>query len=187
MIRSQTSATAPVLAQSAGRAASLLVAVTAVALSAQVVVPLPFSPVPFTLQGLAVVVVGAALGPRMGATALLTYLAAGLAGAPVFAAGGSGVARLLGPTGGYLLAFPVAAAMSGALAARGGFWRVLVACAAGMATIFLGGTSQLALLTGDPGVAAGVGLLPFVLVDGLKVVLAALLVLGLRPGLRAGR
>jgi len=187
MSRAQTSAASQAFGMTAGRIVSVLAAAAAVALSAQIVIPMPLSPVPFTLQGLAVVVVGGVLGPRLGAAALLAYLAAGLAGLPVFAGGGSGVARLLGPTGGYLLAFPVAAALTGAIAARGGFWRVLAGAAAGMAAIFAGGAMQLTLLTGDPAVAAGVGVLPFLLVDGVKVVLAALLVLGLRPGRRASR
>jgi biotin transport system substrate-specific component len=82
-----------------------------VSVAAQVVVPLPLTPIPFTLQPLAVLVVGGVLGARRGAAALALYLAMGLVGLPVFAAGGSGIARLMGPTGGYLLAFPAAAAL----------------------------------------------------------------------------
>uniref|UniRef100_UPI002580E7FB biotin transporter BioY n=2 Tax=Oceanithermus sp. TaxID=2268145 RepID=UPI002580E7FB len=74
-----------------------------VALLAQVALPLPFTPVPVTLQTLGVLLVGAALGSRLGAQALGLYLAAGAAGLPVFAGGGAGVGWLAGPTGGYLL------------------------------------------------------------------------------------
>src|SRR3954463_9008033 len=101
------------------------------AAAAQVVVPLPFTPVPMTLQPLAVLVVGGLLGAAAGVSALILYLAVGALGLPVFAAGGSGVLHLVGPTGGYLLAFPVAAAVTGALVrpAPSSVLRVLLACA----------------------------------------------------------
>ncbi len=156
-----------------------------VAASAQVVVPLPFSPVPMTLQPLAVLVVGGLLGAAQGTAALVLYLALGVLGLPVFAAGGSGIARLLGPTGGYLLAFPVAAALTGALTGRGGsVLRVLLACALGMVVIHVGGVAQLALLGGDPGIALRVGLVPFLTGDLLKVGLAAAVILAVGPRLR---
>lgn len=156
-----------------------------VAASAQVVVPLPLSPVPMTLQPLAVLVVGGLLGAAQGTAALLLYLALGVLGLPVFAAGGSGIARLLGPTGGYLLAFPVAAALTGALAGRGGsVLRVLLASALGMVVIHIGGVAQLALLGGDPGVALRVGFVPFLTGDLLKVGLAAAVILAVGPRLR---
>jgi len=149
-----------------------------VAASAQVAVPVPMSPVPMTLQPLAVLVVGGALGARAGAGALVLYLAMGLLGLPVFAAGGAGVARLLGPTGGYLLAFPAAAAVAGLLtgpAATVG--RALLACAAGMVVIHIGGVAQLALLGGDPGLAFRMGFVPFLTGDLLKIGLAAAVIL----------
>ncbi|MGH7526140.1 MAG: biotin transporter BioY, partial [Gemmatimonadales bacterium] len=89
-----------------------------VALSAQVTVPVPLNPVPMTLQPLAVLVVGGLLGGASGAGALVLYLALGMLGLPVFAGGSSGIVRLLGPTGGYLLAFPVAAGLTGAIIQR---------------------------------------------------------------------
>ena len=174
------------LAASAGartlrRTAAIGLAVAVVALSAQVVVPVPFSPVPMTLQPLAVLVVGALLGPAAGCAALLAYLAAGAAGLPVFAAGGSGVARLVGPTGGYLLAFPVAAAVTGWIAGAARqdppILRLLFGCAAGIMAIHLGGVAYLAMLGGDTVVAARVGLVPFVTGDLLKIGLAAAIVL----------
>src|SRR5512132_4009477 len=88
----------------------------AIALAAQVAVPLPFTPVPLTLQTLAVLLASAALGMRRGALAVALYLAEGLAGLPVFASFSSGPAPFLGPTGGYLVGFLPAAAIVGALA-----------------------------------------------------------------------
>jgi biotin transport system substrate-specific component len=166
-----------------------------VALSAQVVVPVPFSPVPMTLQPLAVLVVGALLGGAAGLGALLLYIALGIAGFPVFAAGGSGVARLLGPTGGYLLAFPVAAWMTGILTSpvlghdrmldAAGALRVLLACAVGMVVIHVGGVAQLALLGGDPAMAFRMGFVPFLTGDLIKVGLAAVLILVAGPKIRS--
>lgn len=154
-----------------------------VALSAQVVVPVPFSPVPMTLQPLAVLVVGGLLGAAPGLGALIVYLMLGILGLPVFAGGASGALHLAGPTGGYLLAFPVAAAITGALAGQTKEFtktrivRVLLACALGMVIIHLGGVAQLALLGGDPALALRVGFVPFLTGDFLKVGLAAALIL----------
>jgi biotin transport system substrate-specific component len=165
-----------------------------VALSAQIVVPVPFSPVPMTLPPLAVLVVGGLLGGAAGLGALLLYIALGIAGLPVFAAGGSGVARLLGPTGGYLLAFPVAAWITGMVTTpvvgRGespraaGVIRVLLACAAGMVLIHVGGVAQLALLGGDTSLAFRVGFVPFLTGDLIKLGLAAMLILVAGPKIR---
>jgi biotin transport system substrate-specific component len=166
-----------------------------VALSAQIVVPVPFSPVPMTLQPLAVLAVGALLGGAAGLAALLLYIALGIAGLPVFAAGGSGVARLLGPTGGYLLAFPVAAFITGILTTpvlgpdrslgAAAVLRVLLACAVGMAVIHVGGVAQLALLGGDPALAFRVGFIPFLTGDLIKGGLAAVLILVAGPKIRS--
>ncbi|HEU4762211.1 MAG TPA: biotin transporter BioY [Gemmatimonadales bacterium] len=148
-----------------------------IALSAQIALPMSFTPIPFTLQPLAVILVGAWLGPVEGATALGAYLVAGALGAPVFAMGHGGAWRLVGPTGGYLLAFPVAAAVAGLARTRGltgvalAGWSALVFTVA-MAVIHLGGVSQLALLGGDPGLAFRSGFLPFFIGDLLKVAIA---------------
>ena len=168
------------------RAAAVGLAAALVAAAAQVAVPVPFSPVPMTLQPLAVLVAGALLGPGLGAAALVLYLAAGMAGLPVFAPGGlPGAARQLGPTCGYLLAFPVAAAVTGAVAGtRPGLVRLLLACAVGMVVIHAGGTAQLALLGGDPALAFRVGFVPFLTGDLLKIGLAAGIVLLAGPRLR---
>jgi biotin transport system substrate-specific component len=156
-----------------------------VALAAQVSVPVPLSPVPMTLQPLAVLVVGGLLGAGGGLAALVTYLVLGILGLPVFAGGSSGIVHLIGPTGGYLLAFPLAAGLVGALAHGGrGALRVLVACVLGMALIHIGGVAQLALLGGDPGLAFRVGFVPFFTGDLLKVGLASAVILLVGPRLR---
>lgn len=166
-------------------------AAAVVALSAQLAVPVPLSPVPMTLQPLAVIVIGALLGPAAGAAALLVYLMAGVTGLPVFSAGRAGAAWLVGPTGGYLLAFPVAAAVVGALTARRRdaervpLLRLLVALAAGIAVIHVGGVAHLALLGGDPATAFRVGLVPFLTGDLIKIGLAAAIVLLAGPSLRS--
>jgi biotin transport system substrate-specific component len=166
-----------------------------VALSAQIVVPVPFSPVPMTLQPLAVLVVGALLGGAAGLGALVLYIALGIAGLPVFAGGGSGAARLLGPTGGYLLAFPVAAWVTGMLTSpmlgvnrvrgSGEVLRLLLACALGMVVIHVGGVAQLALLGGDPSLAFRIGFIPFLTGDLVKVGLAVVLILVAGPKIRS--
>ena len=166
-----------------------------VALSAQMVVPAPFSPVPMTLQPLAVLVVGGLLGGAAGLGALLLYIALGMAGLPVFAAGGSGVARLIGPTGGYLLAFPIAAWITGLLTGpvlgtnrvlgTAGVLRLLLACALGMVIIHVGGVAQLSLLGGDPSLAFRVGFIPFLTGDLIKVGLAAVVILVAGPKIRS--
>lgn len=156
-----------------------------VALSAQVVVPVPFSPVPMTLQPLAVLIVGGLLGAARGAGALALYLVLGAVGLPVFAGGGSGALRLIGPTGGYLLAFPLAAAGTGwLLRNRSSVLQTLLACGVGMLIIHLGGAAWLAILGNDPALAVRVGVLPFLAGDLLKVGLAAAVILIAGPRLR---
>jgi biotin transport system substrate-specific component len=169
----------------ARRPIGIAVGALVVALAAQVAVPVPFSPVPMTLQPLAVLVVGGLLGAAGGLSALVTYLALGVLGLPVFAGGASGIVHLVGPTGGYLLAFPVAAGVVGALAGRSaGVLRVLLACAIGMVVIHAGGVAQLALLGGNPAAAFRVGFVPFLTGDLLKVGLAAGVILGARSMVR---
>ena len=175
----------PVQNRLARRTIAIGLGALVVALAAQFAVPVPFSPVPMTLQPLAVLVVGGLLGPGAGVAALVLYIVLGAIGFPVYAGGGSGALHLVGPTGGYLLAFPVAAGVTGALTARGfSALRVLVACALGMLVIHIGGVAQLALLGGDPGLALRVGFLPFFTGDLLKIGLAALIILVVGPKLR---
>ena len=146
------------------------------ALAAQVVVPLPWTPVPITGQTFAVLLTGALLGSRLGALAMLAYLIEGVAGLPFFAAGGAGLARLLfSPTSGYLLAYPAAAFLVGLLAERGWDRRWLTAAAAmslGSIVILFGGWAWLTRFTG-PTAAWSAGVEPFLLGDLVKIALAA--------------
>jgi biotin transport system substrate-specific component len=177
-----------VRADSARRGLTIAAGALVVGLAAQVTVPVPLSPVPMTLQPLAVLAVGGVLGARAGAAALVLYLGMGLMGLPVFAGGGAGIARLLGPTGGYLLAFPVAAALSGFLVGPvPGVLRALLACAAGMVAIHVGGVAQLALLGGDPALAVRMGFVPFLTGDLLKIGLAAAAILAFGARFRSNR
>ena len=180
-------ALAPTFRGAAGRRAlAVAAAALVVAASAQVSVPVPLSPVPMTLQPLAVLAVGGLLGAAAGGAALALYLALGLLGLPVFFAGGAGIGHVLGPTGGYLLAFPAAAAVAGRFAGSPPtLGRVLLGCALAMAVIHAGGAAQLAILGGDPGFAVRVGFVPFLTGDLLKVGIAAAVILGLGPKLRA--
>lgn len=152
--------------------------------AAQISVPLPFTPVPFTLQPMIVLIAGALLGPSLGMTSQILYLAAGCAGLPVFAFSPElpqGIGRLLGPTGGYLMAYPLAAFVTGWLARRGfdrRYLTSLAAMAAGLAMIFAGGIIWLTLFApGADGrslqMALVTGFYPFVLADLLKLCLAA--------------
>jgi biotin transport system substrate-specific component len=147
------------------------------AVAAQIAIPIPGTPVPFTLQPLAVVLAGLCLGPVAGAASMVLYVLAGALGAPVFApVGAPGVLRLIGPTGGYLLAAPAAAAIAGFLARRfPAFGGRLLAAFLGIATLYLGGVAQLELLTGSLDRAAALGTTPFILADLGKVVLAAVI------------
>ncbi len=170
-------------------AAAALAGVLLVALASQLAVPLPGTPVPMTLQPLAVLLVGGLLGPGLGAASLALYLALGAAGLPVFTPfGPPGLLRLLGPTGGYLLAFPVAAALAGWAAARRPGWVGLVAGPLlGMLVVHAGGMAQLAVLTGSARAALAAGVVPFAVGDTLKIVVAALVLRQARPLTRALR
>ena len=165
------------------RAGAMLFVTVLTIVAAQVSLPLPFTPVPFTLQPMIVLLGGAALGARLGMTSQVLYLALGLAGLPVFAASPvlpQGVARLLGPTGGYLMSYPFAAFAAGYLAQRGFDRRYLtavLAMGAGLALIFACGVAWMAWGTPQVGLAAAIssGLVPFLPADVIKVFLAATL------------
>ena len=178
-MQTQTAVASPSpLPLAARRAVAVALGAGLVAIAAQIALPLPGTPVPMTLQPLAVLLVGALLGPGLGASSLLLYLALGAAGLPVFTPFGlPGVGRLLGPTGGYLLAYPVAAFVVGKIAGDARrFVRLAVAALAGIVLIHLGGLAQLALLTGSLSAAATLGTWPFVVSDLVKVPLVALIV-----------
>lgn len=168
-----------------GRASAgigMLAFVLATSFGAYIAVPLPWTPVPVTLQTLFVLLAGAVLGPRAGAGAMALYLTLGAAGAPVFALGGAGLPWLMGPTGGYLIAMPAAAWVVGAAAGRNAEWlRLLGALALGTAVIYVGGLSQLLLITRENlGGLLAVGLLPFLAGDVTKLLAAALLARSVR-------
>lgn len=163
------------------------------ALGARLAVPLPGTPVPFTLQPVAVLLSGLLLGGSLGAASQLTYLAAGAIGLPVFAAGG-GLAYLGGPTGGYLLAFPIAAALAGWIAgdpragsAIGRVSRVVAGSVVGLAAVHLSGAAWLSLQPWFAGGSADVFRLtfePFLIGDLLKVALVGVVALGLTGRVR---
>jgi biotin transport system substrate-specific component len=159
----------------------------ALAAASQVAIPLPFTPVPITLQPLVVVLAGLMLGPVAGAASMLLYLAAGAIGLPVFApVGAPGIARFFGPTGGYLIAYPAAAFVAGALARRGptllGRW---LAATAGVLVILIGGVAQLAILDAGLGRALVFGLTPFALLDVVKAFVAAVIAGRRQPSSRS--
>ena len=165
------------------RCAAVLFVTALTAAAAQVSVPLPFTPVPLTLQPMVVLLGGAVLGSRLGMASQVLYLLLGCAGLPVFAASAvlpQGVFRLLGPTGGYLMSYPFAAYLAGALAERGFDRRYLTsvaAMAAGLAVVFACGVTWLAFFARPVHVgldgALAAGLYPFVLVDVAKVCVAS--------------
>src|SRR6185503_4783833 len=168
------------------RVGAVVLGTALVTLAAQISVPLPGTPVPMTLQPLAVLLVGGLLGARLGAASMVLYLALGIAGLPVFTPTVplAGVARLLGPTGGYLLAYPVAAFAVGWLADPGrkpGVGRTALGVLAGLVLIHLGGLAQLLILTGDLSAAARFGTLPFLLGDLAKVAVAVAVLTRLTP------
>jgi biotin transport system substrate-specific component len=147
-----------------------------IALSAQVVVPLPFTPVPITLQTFAVLLTGALLGSRLGALALVAYLFEGAAGLPFFrGANGGWLYLALSPTAGYLLAYPLAAFVTGWLAERGWdrkFLKAAAAMAIGSIVILFGGwLGMLRFYSTEQAFALGV--VPFIIGDLLKIALAA--------------
>src|SRR5467141_4147307 len=193
------------------RAAAVALGALLVAGAAQVAVPLPGTPVPMTLQPMAVLLVGGLLGARLGALSMILYLAMGAAGLPVFTPTVPliGVARLIGPTGGYLLAYPVAAWAVGVLltpgrrpgenppggvlltpghrpwVSRTQWVRTALAVLAGMVLIHLGGLAQLAILTGNLSAAARFGTVPFLLGDVLKIAVLVPVLAKLTPTIRA--
>src|SRR5688572_30174009 len=174
------------------RVASLLFITVLTAASAQISVTLPFTAVPLTLQPMVVLLGALALGPRLGAASQVLYLATGIAGLPVFAASAvlpPGPLRLLGPTGGYLMAYPVAAFLTGYLAERGFDRRYVTsvrAMLAGLFVIYAAGVAWLGLYARpvdgtDSGLSAAflTGVYPFIVPDLIKLSIAA----GLVPAL----
>lgn len=162
------------------RGAGLALAGTAiVAAAAHVSIPLPFTPVPFTLQPLAVLLIGLLFGPILGFSTLCLYLLEGIAGLPVFQPfGAGGVAQLLGPTGGFLLAYPLVAAVAGGLfrtlRLTSRYAAATIAGCAAMLLLFVVGAAQLGTLL-HLGVHATLfaAVLPFLPGEFVKVLAAA--------------
>src|SRR5579862_7247879 len=147
-----------------------------VALCARVTVPLPFTPVPLTMQNFGVLLVGLLLGSRGGFAALAIYLAEGMAGLPVFSpAGPGGLAQLVGPTGGFLLAYPFVAGIAGWIMENGkrSFSRALTAATVAEITLFAAGVSWLAILTHSFAQAWRFGLYWFAFAEVIKIMFAA--------------
>jgi len=172
----------------AERLGAVLFVTVLTAVAAQISVPLPFTPVPLTFQPMVVLVGAAALGSRLGMASQVLYLALGIAGLPLFAASPvlpQGAARLLGPTGGYLMSFPLAAFVAGFLAERGFDRRyptAVLAMLCGLAVVFAGGLLWLMIASRPPvGVSAALaaGFLPFIVPDLLKLLVAAAVMPGL--------
>lgn len=146
-----------------------------IAVCARLSLPLPFTPVPLTLANFAVLAVGLGLGSRRGFAACVAYLAMGAAGLPVLSPfGPGGFLHLFGPTGGYLLAYPIVAYVAGMGTERSGFGRKLMMATVAELALFVCGVSWLVVLLHVPfAKAAAFGLYPFVFFEGMKVVGAA--------------
>jgi biotin transport system substrate-specific component len=146
-----------------------------IAICAHIAVPLPFSPVPMTLQPFAVILLGMTLGPIVGSAAAAAYLLEGLLGAPVFTTHGpGGLLQLLGPTGGYLMSYPLAAAISGALFTRRTFFSGAIAASAATILVLLSGAVWFATLTHAPAHAVWIAsVAPFLPGEAVKICCAA--------------
>jgi biotin transport system substrate-specific component len=147
-----------------------------VALCANIAIPLPGTPVPLTVQNFAVLLVGLLLGSRRGFAALALYLAEGAMGMPVFSPmGPGGIAQLLGPTGGFLLAYPLVAWLAGFIMEHGrkNFARAAVGGFLADVLLFVGGLSWLAVLTHSVALAFRLGLYWFLFAEVIKVMMAA--------------
>ena len=144
------------------------------AVSSKIYIPLPFTPVPITAQTLAVFLIGSSMGRIRGSISVLTYTGAGILGLPVFAGGSGGIARIIGPTGGYILGFLLAAYVIGYLAERGwdrNFRTSFIALLTGNIMIYLPGIIQLSIFTGWKN-ALRLGVYPFIIGDLVKILVA---------------
>lgn len=160
--------------------AALIAALTA----AGAYMAIPIGPVPIVLQSLFVLLSGLVLGSRWAAASMAIYLLAGIIGLPVFAGGSGGLAKLLGPTGGYLVGFPLAAFLIGLVAERshGRLWINLLGLVAGSLLIYLCGVTWLkGVLAVSLNKALAIGMWPFLPGDALKIAAALALERSLRP------
>ena len=179
-VRSESSERSLSLLKQAG---IVICASVVIAVCARIMLPLPFTPVPLTLANFGVLLVGLTLGSRRGFAAAALYLGWGAMGLPVFASSGpGGIAQMLGPTGGYLWAYPFIAFLAGWIAERGdaGFTRNLLGAIAAEIVLFAAGLSWLAIMTHSWKQAAFFGLYPFLFAEVLKVMLSSAFALRLR-------
>ena len=157
------------------QAALVLTSSWIIALSAQVELRIPFSLVPITLQTLTVLIIGASLGSRRGAAAVVAYLVQGSAGLPFFAGGAAGMIHLFGPTGGYLLGFVVCAYFAGKMAEQNwdrSVWKSFIGFFITQSAIFILGALWLSKFVGLQQ-ALVTGVLPFIPGEIIKTALAA--------------
>ena len=152
-----------------------------------IAIPLPFSPVPIVLQNLFALLSGLILGPALGAAAAGLYLLAGAIGAPVFAGASGGFVHFLGPTGGFLFGYLLAALTAGLAAGRPRpevktpLWRIILAVLAGFLIIYVPGVIRLKFVIDKPwGVAVAAGFTPFIAGDLLKGIVAVIIAPRLR-------
>ena len=189
----QTGSPASLLASDPARRIGIGIAATlVVALAAHIAFPLPFTPVPFTLQPLAVLGVGLFLGPVDGTLAMIAYLGEGAAGLPVFTPTlAGGLAQLLGPTGGFLMAYPLVALTSGWLsrnlrARMGSFAAATFACSVATVLLFFCGAGWLAYLAHlAPAMVWKVAVAPFLPGEAVKVLAISGIYRALRPAARS--
>jgi biotin transport system substrate-specific component len=154
---------------------TIIAASILIALAAQVAIPIPGSPVPLTLQPVAVLLVGVTLGSRRGAAAAALYLFEGMSGLPVFAQGHGGPVWLIAPTAGYLWSYPFASWLAGFVSERGwgsSILRAVCGMLAALGVIYLGGWSWLATLTNATH-AWQMGVAPFIVADMIKIAIVA--------------
>jgi biotin transport system substrate-specific component len=170
----------------AKQTAIVICASAVIAVCARLTVPLPFTPVPLTLANFGVLLVGLSLGSRRGFAAAALYLSWGAMGLPVFASAGPGsFAQMLGPTGGYLWAYPAIAFLAGWIAEDGqpSFLRNLTGAVVAEVVLFVAGISWLAVVTHSWRQAAFFGLYPFFFAEVSKIMLAAAAAVRLRRSL----
>lgn len=159
-----------------------------IAVSSRIVIPLPFTPVPITMQTFAVLLSGIVLGSKKGVISVLLFIISGIAGLPVFASGNSGILYLLGPTGGYIFGFIIASFITGFFAEKGwdkSFHEAFLFMLTGNLFIYIPGLIWLGRFTGYRNVLQ-LGFFPFIIGDIIKI-LTATIILHSRWGIKKRR